>query len=80
MHPDGSTGATRREESGQESVSIFSDGNGTPLMTSEQGLVLRSTDDGAAWDYVKTGYSGSLWTGICLRDGMLLGADCVAVC
>ncbi|MGB8418664.1 WD40/YVTN/BNR-like repeat-containing protein [Paraburkholderia sp.] len=52
--------------------SIFSNGNGTLLMTSEQGLVLRSTDDGATWDYVKTGYSGSLWTGIGLRDGTLL--------
>jgi len=52
--------------------SIFSSGNGTLLMTSEQGLVLRSTDAGATWDYVKSGYSGSLWTGIGLRDGTLL--------
>jgi photosystem II stability/assembly factor-like uncharacterized protein len=35
-------------------------------------MVLRSTDRGASWTYLATGYKGSFWTGIALADGTLL--------
>jgi photosystem II stability/assembly factor-like uncharacterized protein len=52
--------------------SIFLSGKGTWLIALEHGLVLRSTDQGATWSYVDTGYRGSLWTGLALQDGGLL--------
>ena len=51
---------------------IFSDAKGGLFITSEQGRVLRSVDGGNAWTYINTGYSGSLWTGVGLPDGVLL--------
>lgn len=50
---------------------IFADTKGTLFVAAEQGTVLRS-DDGTTWTYVNTGYKGSFWTGIALRDGTLL--------
>ncbi|AYR24759.1 WD40/YVTN/BNR-like repeat-containing protein [Herbaspirillum rubrisubalbicans] len=40
----------------------------------ERGLVLRSDDLGQNWTYLDTGYKGSFWTGLALRDGSLLVA------
>jgi photosystem II stability/assembly factor-like uncharacterized protein len=52
--------------------SIFGDARGNLFVTSEQGRVLHSSDSGTTWTYAETGYGGSLWTGIGLRDGALL--------
>jgi photosystem II stability/assembly factor-like uncharacterized protein len=51
---------------------LFADGEGRLYATAEAGWVLRSDDAGATWHYMKTGYAGSLWTGIALRNGTLL--------
>lgn len=51
---------------------IFADGKGTLYIAAEQGTVVRSADDGATWTYTPTGYKGSFWTGIALKDGTLL--------
>jgi photosystem II stability/assembly factor-like uncharacterized protein len=52
--------------------SIFGDKKGTLYVSCEQGLVMRSSDGGVTWEYLQTGYSGSLWTGTALSDGVLL--------
>ncbi len=49
----------------------FSEGN-TLYLVAERGLVLRSADSGRTWSYGATGYRGSLWTGVALKDGILL--------
>lgn len=54
--------------------SVFSDGAGTLYVTAEAGLVLKSRDGGQSWAYLPTGYQGSLWTGLALKDGTLLVA------
>lgn len=51
---------------------IFSDAKGGLFITSEQGRVLRSLDDGKTWTYAETGYGGSFWSGTSLKDGTLL--------
>jgi photosystem II stability/assembly factor-like uncharacterized protein len=51
---------------------IFADTAGTLYIACEQGRVLRSTDDGATWTYLETGYKGSLWTGVALAHGVVL--------
>lgn len=51
---------------------IFGDAKGGLFITSEQGRVLRSHDNGASWTYCETGYAGSLWSGAALRDNVLL--------
>ncbi len=53
---------------------IFGDGAGSLFVTSERGVVLRSSGAGQHWDSVRTGYSGSLWSGLVLRGGVLLVA------
>jgi photosystem II stability/assembly factor-like uncharacterized protein len=53
---------------------IFASRGGTLFIAAEKGTVLRSTDQGASWQYVSTGYKGSLWTGCALPDGTLLVA------
>lgn len=40
----------------------------------ERGLVLRSADQGKTWSYLSTGYTGSLWSGVALDNGVLLVA------
>jgi photosystem II stability/assembly factor-like uncharacterized protein len=37
-------------------------------------LVLRSDDLGNSWTYLNTGYKGSFWSGVALKDGTLLVA------
>jgi photosystem II stability/assembly factor-like uncharacterized protein len=51
---------------------IFGDAKGGLFITSEQGRVLRSLDDGKTWSYAETGYGGSFWSGTALKDGTLL--------
>lgn len=53
-------------------LSLFADGRGTVYATAEQGQVLRSADLGQTWQYLDTGYKGSLWAGAVLADGSLL--------
>ena len=48
---------------------IFADRSGTLFIAAEQGLVLRSRDGGASWEYRQTGNKGSLWTGASSADG-----------
>jgi photosystem II stability/assembly factor-like uncharacterized protein len=51
---------------------IFADSAGKLFITCEQGRVMQSADDGATWNYIETGYTGSFWTGVVLQDGVLL--------
>lgn len=70
----------KRQEISQEGVSksdgnlfsLFAGPKGEIFATSEKGQVLRSRDFGRTWDYLNTGYKGSLWTGVALADGTLL--------
>jgi photosystem II stability/assembly factor-like uncharacterized protein len=48
---------------------VFANKGGTLFVAAEQGLVLRSRDNGATWDYQKTGGKGSLWAGTATLDG-----------
>lgn len=43
-------------------------------IAAERGMVLRSSDHGATWSYLDTGYKGSFWTGLAMKDGGLLVA------
>lgn len=51
---------------------VFADPAGALYVAAERGSVLRSTDHGATWSYLTTGYKGSLWAGAALDDGSLL--------
>jgi photosystem II stability/assembly factor-like uncharacterized protein len=51
---------------------LFGASDGTLYAAAERGLVLRSRDRGATWDYLVTGYKGSFWSGVALADGTLL--------
>ena len=51
---------------------IFADAKGSLFVPSEQGRVLCSTNGGATWTYAETGYAGSFWSGVALRDGAVL--------
>ena len=53
-------------------LGLFADAKGVLYATGERGMVLRSADQGATWEYLPTGYKGSLWSGIALDDGSLL--------
>ena len=53
-------------------LGLFADARGTLYATAERGMVLASTDRGATWRYLPTGYTGSFWSGIALADGSLL--------
>jgi photosystem II stability/assembly factor-like uncharacterized protein len=51
---------------------IFADSKGVLYIAAEQGTVVRSADDGTTWTYTPTGYKGSFWTGIALKNDTLL--------
>lgn len=53
-------------------LGLFADARGRLYATAERGQVLRSDDQGRGWQYLATGYKGSLWCGAALRDGALL--------
>lgn len=50
---------------------IFAGPSGTLFIAAEQGMVLRSRDGGATWEYRQTGNKGSLWTGTASADGTI---------
>lgn len=47
---------------------------GSLFVAAERGVVLRSDDRGQTWHYLNTGYKGSFWTGLALKDGTLIVA------
>lgn len=53
-------------------LGLFADERGRVHATAERGMVLRSEDRGATWQYLATGYKGSFWTGVALPGGVLL--------
>ena len=53
-------------------LALFTDAKGRVYAAAERGLVLRSEDRGQSWQYLSTGYKGSLWSGIALADGTLV--------
>jgi len=53
-------------------LSLFSDGKGGVFATAEKGKLLHSSDYGRTWEYVDTGYTGSLWCGATLSNGSIL--------
>ena len=53
-------------------LGIFSRGK-TVYVAAERGMVLRS-EDLTNWTYLNTGYKGSFWTGLALKDGTLIVA------
>lgn len=55
-------------------LGLFVDAKGRLYASAEKGMVLRSTDQGRTWQYLSTGYAGSLWCGMALADGTLLTA------
>ena len=60
------------KKSDRNLYSIFADQHNDLFIACEQGRVARSSDDGATWSIVDTGYAGSFWTGLALQDGTLL--------
>jgi len=59
-------------KAGRNFLKIFPGNKGALFVAAEQGTVLRSGDDGATWTFMKTGYKGSFWTGITLKDGTIV--------
>ncbi|WP_248798164.1 WD40/YVTN/BNR-like repeat-containing protein [Pseudomonas sp. MWU13-2105] len=53
-------------------INLFPDAKGGVFATAERGRLLHSADAGRTWDYLSTGYEGSLWCGVQLSDGTLL--------
>lgn len=53
---------------------LFVSPKGSLFVAAERGIVLRSDDHGKNWHYINTGYKGSFWTGVALRNGTLLVA------
>ena len=51
---------------------IFPDNAGGIAIASERGSLLYSADGNGKWTYLNTGYKGSLWAGMVLRDGTWL--------
>lgn len=52
----------------------FASPKGSLFVAAERGVVLRSDDRGQTWRYLNTGYKGSFWTGLALKDGTLIVA------
>ncbi|MTV36023.1 WD40/YVTN/BNR-like repeat-containing protein [Duganella radicis] len=53
-------------------LSAFTDAHGNLYVAAERGMVLRSEDRGRSWHYLDTGYKGSFWSGVALRNGVVL--------
>ncbi|SDR53778.1 Uncharacterized protein SAMN05443245_7266 [Paraburkholderia fungorum] len=51
---------------------VFGNRRGTVFVSAEQGLVLRSDDNGSSWVYESTGSKGSLWTGVVAADDSII--------
>jgi photosystem II stability/assembly factor-like uncharacterized protein len=52
--------------------SVFADDKGDLFVSAERGMVLKSSDAGKSWTYASTGYAGSFWSGVVLKDGTVL--------
>ena len=57
--------------SGPSLYHMFAAPDGTLFITAERGYVLRSTDRGATWSVIDTGYHGSLWSGCAGSSGRI---------
>jgi photosystem II stability/assembly factor-like uncharacterized protein len=55
-------------------LGLFANTKGDLFAPAERGMVLRSSDRGKTWSYLKTGYQGSFWTGLAMSDDTLLVA------
>lgn len=55
-------------------LGLFTDAQGRFFATAERGMLARSDDEGRTWSYLSSGYPGSFWTGLALKDGTLLAA------
>lgn len=55
-------------------LKIFPSQGGQLYIAAERGMVLRSKDDGASWQYLATGSKASLWTGTAAGSHTLLVA------
>lgn len=53
---------------------IFASTKGSLFVAAERGTILSSDDRGRTWHYIQTGYKGSFWSGIALKDGASLVA------
>lgn len=62
---DKSAGAGK---SGLNFFAVFAGTQGDVYIAAEQGTVFKSTDDGATWQTLHTGYKGSLWSGVVAAD------------
>ncbi|MFC5430729.1 WD40/YVTN/BNR-like repeat-containing protein [Paraburkholderia denitrificans] len=62
-------GATRAD---RNLYHLFDDQKGALYVTSEQGMVLKSADGGANWNYLSTGGKGTLWAGVVLPGGRIV--------
>lgn len=50
----------------------FAGPNGSVFVAAEFGTVYRSRDAGKTWEKITTGYEGSFWSGMTLKDGSLV--------
>lgn len=53
---------------------LFADKKGNLYIAAERGTVFKSKDDGQTWKVIDTGYPGTFWTGLVLRNGSLVVA------
>ncbi len=67
--PDAPPGAKRAD---LNLLGLFAGPGGALYAAAEKGYVLHSADRGLNWNYLATGFKGSLWSGTALRDGGLL--------
>lgn len=55
-------------KSGLNFFSVFAGPQKDVYIAAEQGTVFKSSDDGASWQALHTGYKGTLWSGVVARD------------
>ncbi|WP_233801578.1 WD40/YVTN/BNR-like repeat-containing protein [Paraburkholderia sp. HP33-1] len=55
-------------KSGLNFFSVFAGPDKDVYIAAEQGTVFRSSDDGASWQALHTGYKGTLWSGVVAPD------------
>lgn len=61
-----------KEKTDQNLFHVFADAIGGWLITAERGYIWQSADRGETWRALQTGYPGSLWTGVTLKNGDIL--------
>jgi photosystem II stability/assembly factor-like uncharacterized protein len=55
-------------KSGLNLFSVFAGPDKDVYIAAEQGTVFKSSDDGASWQALHTGYKGTLWSGVAAPD------------